>query len=432
LFGVGLVVLVWLLRDGLGRGGTLAAAALTAISPALVFYSRDYIHETLLGFFTMLTLAGGWRFAQGRGVGWAILAGAGLGLMYATKETFVFSVAAMATGLALTAWMDGGLSGLRRLRAECKPAQLVAALIVAAVVSGLLFTSFGTNWSGPLDSLRTYLPWLKRAGGESPHIHPWYFYLERLAWFQRPRGFVWSEGLILALGLVGIVAALCGRWLGGGNVRLARFLAFYTLALTGIYSAISYKTPWCLVSFLHGWILLAGIGAVVLFELCQPRWAKVGLSAVLLAATAHLGWQCWQASFVRFADWRNPYVYAQTVPDVLRLTRQIEQLATADPARERMVVKVIAPGSDYWPLPYYLRRLTQVGWFDALPEDPFAPVVVTASKLGAALDERSGKRWLQVGLYELRPRVFLELYVELELWKRWLETRPKPGPEEDE
>ncbi len=432
LFGVGLIVLVWLLRDGLGRGGTLVAAALTAISPAMVFYSRDYIHEMLLAFFTLLVLGGGWRYAQGRGVGWAMVSGVGLGLMYATKETFVFSVLAMAVGLVLTAWMDGGWSGLCRFAGSCKRSHLAAGLIAAVVVSGLLFTSFGANWSGPADSLRTYLPWLKRAGGESPHIHPWYFYLERLTWFQRPRGFVWSEGAILLLGLVGVAAALSGRWLVGVNVRLARFLTFCTVALTGIYSVISYKTPWCLLGFLNGWILLAGIGTTALFEFCRPRWAKAALGLVLFAALMHLGWQTWQASFVRFADWRNPYVYAQTVPDVLRLTRQIEQLASVDPAREGMLVKVIAPGSDYWPLPYYLRRLTQVGWFDTLPEDPFAPVIVTASNLGAALDERSGKRWVQVGLYELRPGVFLELYVELELWKKWIETRPRPTPEEEE
>ena len=31
-----------------------------------------------------------------------------------------------------------------------------------------------------------------------------------------------------------------------------------------VYSAIPYKTPWCLLGFLHGMILLAGVGAVVL------------------------------------------------------------------------------------------------------------------------------------------------------------------------
>src|SRR5438067_6662312 len=39
-FGVALILLLWLLRDGLGPTATLFAAGLTAISPAMVFYSR--------------------------------------------------------------------------------------------------------------------------------------------------------------------------------------------------------------------------------------------------------------------------------------------------------------------------------------------------------------------------------------------------------
>ena len=55
-----------------------------------------------------------------------------------------------------------------------------------------------------LDSVRTYVPWLKRAGGHSPHVHPWSFYLQRLAWFHPVKGPVWSEGLILILAAVGL------------------------------------------------------------------------------------------------------------------------------------------------------------------------------------------------------------------------------------
>ncbi|HPD46484.1 MAG TPA: phospholipid carrier-dependent glycosyltransferase, partial [Anaerohalosphaeraceae bacterium] len=51
-FGVGLVVLVFGVADGLGKGAALAAAALTSISHAMVFYSRYYIQEMLLVFFT--------------------------------------------------------------------------------------------------------------------------------------------------------------------------------------------------------------------------------------------------------------------------------------------------------------------------------------------------------------------------------------------
>ena len=44
LFGVGLILIFGLMVDGLGRGGTVWAALAAAISPAMVFYSRYYIH----------------------------------------------------------------------------------------------------------------------------------------------------------------------------------------------------------------------------------------------------------------------------------------------------------------------------------------------------------------------------------------------------
>src|SRR6267378_2705240 len=99
LFGLGLLVLLPLIADGLGRNATLWAALFTVVSPAMVFYSRYYIHEMLLVFFAFLAMASGWRYWRSRKLGWALLAGVAVGLMHATKETFVITLAA--AGLAL-------------------------------------------------------------------------------------------------------------------------------------------------------------------------------------------------------------------------------------------------------------------------------------------------------------------------------------------
>jgi hypothetical protein len=172
-------------------------------------------------------------------------------------------------------------------------------------------------------------------------------------------------------------------------------------------------------------ILLAGIGAAALVEFCRARAAKVIVVAVLTAATAQLTWQSWRASFVYFADRKNPYCYSQTVRDVLNLVQKAEAVAKVSPQGFKTVVKVIAPDSDYGPLPWYLRRFEHVGWYDALPADPFAPIIVVSSKLDARLDEKSEKKWVMAGLFEQRPAVFLELYVELELWKQYVATLPR-------
>ena len=52
--------------------------------------------------------------------------------------------------------------------------------------------------------------------------------------------------------------------------------------------------------------------------------------------------------------------------------------------------------------------------------------MIVSASFGAALDEKSNKRYLSVGFFEMRPRVFFELYVEFELWKRYVETLPRP------
>jgi len=485
--GVGLILLLLLFADGLGSGALIWSAIFLAASPAMVFYSRYFIHEMLFVFFTALTLGAGWRYVQtrrafslapqrgeGRGEGWenndalsnesaarpnhpspsiplpvegrgkpelwSVICGASIGLMFATKETFVLNFAAMVIAFVATA-----LWNRRRATLSSNPQSAIRdpqfskhgalAISAALVIWFLFFSSFFTNFAGLADSVRTYLPWLKRAGGSSPHIHPWNFYFERLAWFHPAKGFVWSEGLILVLGIVGAIVSLVGN-----KSPLLRFLTLYTIVLTAIYSAISYKTPWCLLNFWFGMILLAGVGAAALIRFFRIIVLKTIVIVILLALVFFplhrwhaleigsglypdsLAVQAWRASFLYASDRRNPYVYAQTVPDLLNLVQRAEGLAHVAPTGYDTVIKVIAPESDYWPLPWYLRRFQHVGWYAKLPDDPFAPIIIVSSKLDARLDEKSDKKWIMAGLTELRPGNFFELYVELELWKKYVAT----------
>jgi len=479
-------LLLPLVSDGLGRGGTVCAGVLTAISPAMVFYSRYYIHEMMLVFFTFLALAAGWRYTRSQKIGWALLVGAALGLMQATKETFVLTLAAVAGALVLNGiWIRriegklaagahsspslpsaGERAGERRhnssgneddrfknsertplpdplpfARGEgIKSAAVVCpgdssiklnfkrailALAVWLVVWVIFYSSFFTNFQGVADAIKTYLPWLKQATGESPLIQPWYFYLERLVFFHSGRGPIWSEGLILGLAVAGSIAAFTGKGLAGANAGFIRFLAFYTLLLTIIYSGIAYKTPWCLTSFWDGMILLAGVGAAAVVRWTRRRWTKIGVGILLLACAGQLAVQAWQASLSHGADRNYPYGYAQTSPDVLNLVEEVDAVAKLPPEGRDMPVKVIAPGSDYWPLPWYLRGFNQAGWWAEMPADPYAPVMIVSAKFHAGLDEK--KTHVMAGLFELRPGIFFELYVRSDLWRAYLnaaKTRP--------
>jgi uncharacterized protein (TIGR03663 family) len=325
-FGLGLILLLLLLAPDFGREETLWAAVFIAVSPAMVFYSRYYIHEMLLVFFTGWTFICFWKYSRSahafgertslassphdraigggadgdtrvacaplnnsgvagtRCAGWAVTGGIGLGLMWATKETFVFALAAMALALGTNfVWSKFRGEEEPRIAFQWKWTYLVP-IPVAAMTGALFFTSFFTNPAGLLDSVRTYAPWFQRAGGATEHVHPWTFYFERLLFFHTAHGPIWSEAFIVALALVGFVGALRGRSL------LLRLIAFYTFWLTLIYALLPYKTPWCLLGFYHGAILLAGAGAAWLRRACRPGWLKPLVALVFAACVIQLGW----------------------------------------------------------------------------------------------------------------------------------------------
>ena len=102
------------------------------------------------------------------------------------------------------------------------------------------------------------------------------------------------------------------------------------------------------------------------------------LAAVLSIAAGHLGWQAWRAAVTYASD--RASIRAHTVPDAVRMATRIRQLAALHPDGERMLVTVIAPPHEHWPLPWYLRTmphrlLDQPG--DALALE--APVIVAST-----------------------------------------------------
>ena len=433
LFGVGLILLLFAVRDALGPAATLVAAGLTAVSPAFVFYSRYYIHELILVLFSMLFLASAWHYAEKRSVGWALLAGASLGVMHATKETSVIAVAAAVGGLGLTLLWNRWREGIPiALKPKLNLKHLLAAVALTLLVSGAFFSSFFTNARGPLDSLLAYFPWLHRAGGHSPHLHPWPFYFERLFWFHHGPGPVWSEALILILALIGFGAALFRKALPGANLNFIRFLGFYTLALTAAYSVISYKTPWCALGFLHGMILLAGVGAVILVRAGKPVAVRLTAAALVLLGTGHLAWQAHLGNSIFYEDRRNPYVYAQTVSDILELVNNVEAIAKVHPQGYQLPIAVVAVGNDYWPLPWYLRRFLSLRgpdhWYSEVKPDLAADIVIASPKLRPALAERLGQTHQVVGLFGLRPSYNLHFWVRSDLWRDFME-RSQARPE---
>jgi hypothetical protein len=273
-----------------------------------------------------------------------------------------------------------------------------------------------------VDAVRAYGFYLDRAGAASPHAHPWDYYLRLLIHFPSSGTPFWTEGLILALAVAGGAAGWRATGVPGANPKALRFFAGYTLLLLAAYCVIPYKTPWCLLGFLQGMILLAGAGAVLLVRACRGVAGRVVVCSILAVAAVHLGWQAVSVSFRFAADPQNPYVYAHTSLDVFEIADRVKDLARAHPSGSAIPVQIVS-GANLWPLPFYLRGLSNLAWSNGFADEAAsAPVILVTPDLEPALIRQlydlppPGKRELYVSIFErpvaLRPGVELRGYAQ--------------------
>jgi uncharacterized protein (TIGR03663 family) len=430
-FGAGMLLLFPLLAgrevppdgsSGIGRTAVVAAAALAAISPVLTYYSRFYVQESLFVFFVVGFLIAIGRYAQRPSIGPAIWAGALAGLAYATKETsiVVLPVAVVACAVGAMVARPDGEQARAGPPARHALTHALAALGAALLPALLLYTAFFSHPAGLFDSFSAFSIYLSRGIEPGPHVHPWYFYLQTLAW-SSAEGTIWSEALVLVLAAVGLVAAIATR----RRAFWPFYICLYAIGTAAIFSAIRYKTPWNLMPFYAGFILLAGIGVSAILVRARHPIARAAAVVVLVAAGWQLAAQSVRASFRYAADPRNPYVYAHTTPDFMRLVSRVHDLAALHPDGRDLLVKVVAGPYEQWPFPWYARDLTRVGyWIDAAAAGSLAdvPVIVASQEQAAAIEAAVGERHVSE-FYGLRQGVLLTLFVERGLWDRFLESR---------
>jgi uncharacterized protein (TIGR03663 family) len=439
IFGLLLIVLLWPLRKALGGAAIVWTALLMAVSTPLVFYSRYYVQEMLLVCFVQAAFVSGWLYLRRPCLFWALAFGCCLGLIHATKETsilIVFSVclAGVAT-LLLGRLRDKTpfLSQLEPVLNRRTAGHLVVALLMAGFVSITLFSSFYTHARGPLDSVLTYTGYFARAEGAGSaglHDKPWYYYLLLLSYVYRQAGPRWTEAPVLLAGCLGAVAVLVMKRFGEAprerevavQILFRRFLLFYTLFMLVIYSLIPYKTPWNLLPFYHGVLLLAGLGIASVLRAARYTLPRAVLVALALAGVALIARQSYLGNFTYFADARNPYVYAHPSRAVERLVERVADIAAIAETGRDLHINIIRPDGDYWPLPWYLRAYTRVGWWHKIPDHADADILFAAPELYESLKVHLNDQYL-VEFHALRPGVLLHAYIRQDLWDVFIKSR---------
>ncbi len=423
--GIGLLLLLFWIVNFLGWRTILAGTLIAALSPAMVFYSRYYIHETLLVFFTFGFIISLYVFFNRRKNSWLMISALFLGLMHTTKETFILSVVVIFVSLFLEqmVWRNSGMSCLKVIR-SLKWYQYIIFFGIASFISILFFSSIFKNPQGIIDSITTYENYFTKAGQNEVHQHPWYYYLQILGWNKGPGRMVWTELPILVFSIVGIFFAFFKKDNGPGE-QFFRMIAIFSIMMMVLYSAMPYKTPWNILSSYFGMILLAGFGITEALNTFLNGWMRTSILIFVIVVALYLITQVIYTNYKYPSHPSNPYVYGHTTSDVFHMVDRIKNISDINPEEKDLYILVICSENDYWPLPWYLREFNHVGWWSRIDSDtPLAPLIVVSPDLIELLIEKMytqpkpGEKYLYVPLFdegtELRPGVMINGYVRMD------------------
>jgi uncharacterized protein (TIGR03663 family) len=424
VFGIATIWIILACRRQIGDVGSLVGAALVAVSPGAVYLSRYFIHETLFVFFTLGAVVGLLRYRESKKPSDLILALSSVSLLFATKETAVITAAVLLVAAIIAAIYvrmrhrsvpllpdmgteeaagPGGdtekkagsgtpeIGKSRFSKWDMRAVDWGSAAAVAILLFLLFYSSFFVNPGGIIDALRAFRIWVHT--GEQQHTHAWSTYL----------GWLWQEEApLLILSAAGTVIII---W--EAKSRLALFVSLWGVGLLAAYSLIPYKTPWLVLNFIIPMAIVVSFGAEAVFTRLGFR-SRIAAAALLVGAISVSAVQCVRLNFYHYDDERDAYVYAHTQREFLGLVNDIMEAADQQGTGKTTTIAVASP--DYWPLPWYLRSYTAVGYFGKVTNSG-ATIVVGSEAQQQQLEEMLGGQYVKVGYYALRPGVVLVLYI---------------------
>ena len=339
-FGGLLTFVPFLYRRWIGSRAAWIAAFLLAVSPAVVFYSRYAIHEIPFAFFLALFFYY-WLRAREEVFSWKILLGLGLtlGALACLKENFVIFLGCLFIGEIMT-------------RIYCKEFTFpkkysfyAGMSLIAFVMVVIVYSALGKDETGVGDFFQAFNLWSKTGSNGNGHQKPFEYWFKVLAQYEWP----------VLLGIVLSPLALIKKAIK--IPQPIRLLSVVSMGSLLAYSIVSYKTPWCLLSFQWGFILVVSYWCAHFWDRQKP--VVLGVLAVFGAYSVY---QAYEVAYVNVDADDAYYIYGQTYRDLMPPIQEILNRVRTNPElKKRIRIEVISQYT--WPLPFLLGELKQVGYY---------------------------------------------------------------------
>jgi len=279
IFGVWIVLSPYFLRHELGRLGALIAAALFAISPSFLYFSRFAREAIYFGGWELLVVIAIFGYLRERKRAYLYLLSLGTILAFATKET-VFITGAIFLGFfvleALASLVRGrpsvGWSALKSIA----PRDWAIMITIFLGVYMVMYTTFFTNPKGIISgSWGALTYWLAQQGVQRGG-QPWFYYLLLIPLY---------EFLPLLSALGGLLFVVARRQLS----RIGLFAWFNIVWFLGallIYSWAGEKMPWLDLPIVEPLVFLGAMAlAGLLRRVGSARIAEgPGLTALVVVS----------------------------------------------------------------------------------------------------------------------------------------------------
>ena len=356
LFVVLTVLFILRSRITSGRHASLFAALALGLSPGMIFFGRSAIHESAFVFFQVVWMVG---FLKAReemneeGLLWFFTGFLGCILL---KETFVILGASFLIAWSwlelsprLLGWINMKVDSPGRLEFSHRHGIFLLKAGFVVVVAWLAFyTAFFHHWSGAHDFFIALTPWLRTGVGGSGHDKPFYYWLQLLGRYE------W-------VGVIGVIAACAGVFSRSWKMRFISVLAF---ANGFIYSYIHYKTPWCIISILWPFVMVAAFW----FEIAVAKVRTVKspvfllLSGITFVVMTHSAVAAYTLNFLNYTSRSEPYVYVQTSNDFKVIENIIGSRLRTSPEFHDM--SIVIKLDDPWPFPWFFSRFPNLKYED--------------------------------------------------------------------